>query len=427
MTAPGGRGGPVNLLLVTQDFPPRPGGMARYYADLARGLGASCTVAAGAWEGRPAEASGGPSPATLPFGAGASHRPWNLCGRPPAGRGPGRRAPRRPPVRQHPPLRTRCGPAGRAEAVPLVQIYHGNDLLRTARRWRGHPEAAPVGRVRDAAALHVVNSAYTAGLAAAAGPPAERIAVVPPEVDTARFRPRRDAERRALRRRLGWPETSRSPSSWAAWWPGRGWTTWWTLSGGSPGAPGSWWPARGPGGVAERAAAGGVLDRVRFLGLVATTGFRNSTGPRTWWPGPRGTGWRRTTWRGSGSSSWRPRPAGCRSWPPGPGGFPRRWRTAGTGSWSPRPTWTRWPPPGAGCWRTPASLRGGRRTGRARSTGRAGSAPDRGREAPGALRRGPGRRDRRRGLGPAQCRLASLSRASGASSLLGNSRMTVSK
>lgn len=198
----------MNLLLVTQDFPPRPGGMARYYADLARGLGDACTVAAGGWDGRPAETAGTHRMLALPFTADASHRPWNLF-----------RAARAldAAIRREPPDALLCGnirPFGpeaarlaRRRDLPLVQIYHGNDLLRTARRWKGHPFKHRLwGSIRDTARLHVVNSAYTAGLAAGAGLPADRIAVVPPEVDTERFRPVVDrAEREATRNRLGWP------------------------------------------------------------------------------------------------------------------------------------------------------------------------------------------------------------------------------
>ena len=68
----------MKLLLLTQDFPPRPGGMARYYADLARGLGSDCMVAAGSWEGRPPGREGDHDLLPLPFDAGASHRAWNL-------------------------------------------------------------------------------------------------------------------------------------------------------------------------------------------------------------------------------------------------------------------------------------------------------------------------------------------------------------
>jgi len=262
----------VNLILVTQDFPPRPGGMARYYADLARGLGASCTVAAGGWEGRPAEAAGDHRMLPLPFGAGASHRPWNLLR---TGRRLGAVLDRERPdallcgnIRPFGPVAARL--AARKD-VPLVQIYHGNDLLRTARRWRGHPTKHRLwDRVRDTARLHVVNSAYTAGLAAAAGLPGERIAVVPPEVDTERFHPPDgEAARRALRRDLGWPETEP-----VTLFVGRLVTRkglddlldalrqlprrpWLMVAG--PGDPGAW---------RERAAAGGVLDHVRFLGLV---------------------------------------------------------------------------------------------------------------------------------------------------------------
>ena len=55
--------------------------------------------------------------------------------------------------------------------------------------------------------LHVVNSTFTLGLAQNLGLPGDRVAVVPPEVDTQRFRPPRDAgERRRLRQQFGWDD-----------------------------------------------------------------------------------------------------------------------------------------------------------------------------------------------------------------------------
>ncbi len=196
----------MRVFLLTQDFPPRPGGMARYYADWARGLGADCTVAVGSWEGRPPESPGGARLLTLPVDAGRAHRPvglWRAMRRaeaamaadPPGVMISGNVRPYGPPA-----LRI-----ARRAGVPLVLAYHGNDLLRTARRWKAHPWkrrrwAALVAGAR----LHVVNSAFTAKLAEGAGLPPERIAVVPPEVDGRRFRPCENPEERAaLRARFG--------------------------------------------------------------------------------------------------------------------------------------------------------------------------------------------------------------------------------
>ncbi len=199
----------MRVLLLTQDFPPRPGGMARYYADLARGLGDDAAVLAGSWEGRPPVPAGGARLHPLPFSAARAHRPWNLVRAARAvwdeisARRPdlllaGNARPYAPPVLR---IARECG-------VPAAVAYHGNDLLRTARRWRDHPlkRRRWEALVRDVR-LHLVNSAYTGGVAAELGLPRERVAVVPPEVDTARFRPARDeAERRALRARRSWPE-----------------------------------------------------------------------------------------------------------------------------------------------------------------------------------------------------------------------------
>jgi phosphatidylinositol alpha-1,6-mannosyltransferase len=198
----------VRLLLVTQDFPPRPGGMARYYADLVRGLGSECTVAAGSWDGVPPEPEGGAAVLPFPWDARASHRFVNLLRT--------RRLIRRA-VEENPPDAILSGnarpyspvllPLAAQAGVPLVQIYHGNDLLRTARRWGSHPfKRSRWKRLASRAALHVTNSRFSAGLAARAGLPPGRTRVVPPEVDTGRFHPPRDPEeKRRLRARLGWP------------------------------------------------------------------------------------------------------------------------------------------------------------------------------------------------------------------------------
>lgn len=195
------------ILLVTQDFPPRPGGMARYYADWARGLGADCTVATGRWETAPAEVQGACRLLQFPFEAAAAHRPWNLLR---AARAVGRRLDAAPPravvsgnIRPYGPLTARLA---RDRGLPFIQVFHGNDLLRTARRWKAHRmKRRRWERTTRGADRLVVNSAYTASLARDLGLPGDRVAVVHPEVDTAAFRPSRDrGERDAARARFGW-------------------------------------------------------------------------------------------------------------------------------------------------------------------------------------------------------------------------------
>jgi len=197
----------MKTLLITADFPPRPGGLARYYADLARGLGRDCTVAAGAWLGEPARVRGEPRLLALPFEARDAHRPRNLWR---AGRSLGAE------LRAHPvevviggslrPFGPLAARLARRAGARFVQVLHGGDLLQTARRWRAHPiKRHRWRRLLAAPELHAVNSRYTADLAERMGIPADRIVVVPPEVDSERFSPAASEDaRRALRRRLGW-------------------------------------------------------------------------------------------------------------------------------------------------------------------------------------------------------------------------------
>jgi len=193
-------------ILLTQDYPPRPGGMARYYAALAAGLGPECRVLCGGWEGARPVPSGTERVLALSFDAAHAHRFWNLrravravereiCEAAPAVLLVGN-------VRPYGPA---AAALARRRGVPAVQIYHGNDLLRTARRWSRHPWKRRRWRqVVESARLHVVNSRFTAAEAARLGLPPERIAVVPPEVDETRFRPPRSPEERAGdRRRFG--------------------------------------------------------------------------------------------------------------------------------------------------------------------------------------------------------------------------------
>ena len=199
----------MKSLLVTQDFPPRPGGMARYYADLARGLGGDCTVAAGSWDGEPPRGRGEHRILTLPFDAAASHHPWNLLrtakllakqlAMDPTGVLVGGN------IRPFGLLTERLA---RRKKVPLVQIYHGGDILQTAGKWKSHPiKRRRWMRLVNSSAIHAVNSRYTAGLASLHGFPEDRIALVPPEVDTDHFRPAaNEEERQSIRHRLGWKE-----------------------------------------------------------------------------------------------------------------------------------------------------------------------------------------------------------------------------
>jgi phosphatidylinositol alpha-1,6-mannosyltransferase len=196
----------VKSLLLTADFPARPGGMARYHAELARGLGRDCTVAVGSWQGAaplPRANDAGYQTLQLPFDARASHRPWNLWR---ARRMLGARVRRDPPqlviAGNLRPLGPLAAHLARAAGAPLVQILHGGDLLQASRRWGRHPlKRYRLQRLLGAARLHAVNSRYTARLAERLGVPRERIALVPPEVDTDHFTPSVSAPAREARRR----------------------------------------------------------------------------------------------------------------------------------------------------------------------------------------------------------------------------------
>jgi phosphatidylinositol alpha-1,6-mannosyltransferase len=246
--------------------------MARYYADWARGLGPDCTVAVGRWETAPAEAQGACALLPFPFEAAAAHRPWNLF-----------RAARR--IRGHldaaPPRALVCGNirpygplvariAGR-RGLPFVQVFHGNDLLRTARRWGAHPVKRRAWmRVAAGAARHVVNSLYTASLARELGLPGDRVAVVPPEVDTVAFRPPRDSgERDAARARYGWGPGERITLFAGRLVERKGLSDLLAALSGVPGVDRLVVAGPGDRSAYEREAqAAGVADRVTFLGYV---------------------------------------------------------------------------------------------------------------------------------------------------------------
>jgi phosphatidylinositol alpha-1,6-mannosyltransferase len=182
--------------------------MARYYADLAAGWGAGFTVLAGSWGGVGGAASGGEAMIPLQgVDARSAHKPravWRgarqlraqIRERHPGFLLAGNIRPYAPVVRR----------AAHRAALPWGFFAHGMDLLRTAERWRHHPLKWWRWRALFDAKLIITNSRYTAGEATTLGFAADRIAVVPPEVDTSRFRPARDREEvLAERRRLDLP------------------------------------------------------------------------------------------------------------------------------------------------------------------------------------------------------------------------------
>jgi glycosyltransferase involved in cell wall biosynthesis len=246
--------------------------MARYYADWARGLGAACTVAAGGWEGRPPAPAGDARLLVLPWDAARSHRPvallWarrildrEIAGHPPDVLLGGN-------VRPYAPLLLDLA---RRRRVPFVQVYHGNDLLRTVRRWRDHPlKRRRWRRLAGETALHVVNSRFSASLAAAAGLPPDRLHVVPPEVDTERFRPPASAAARGeARDALGWPRDAVVSLFAGRLVERKGLADLLAVLPELP--PGNLLVVAGPGDVPAweaRACASGAADRVRFLGGV---------------------------------------------------------------------------------------------------------------------------------------------------------------
>lgn len=198
----------MRLLLVTQDFPPGEGGMARYYGDLAAGFDAGeirvSTVAA---QGAAAGPAAHLQLARLDFPLDRAHRPLELwrwerqlarlaadfrptaivCGN----------------LRPLGPLCRRV--AGRL-GVPYDVVVHGNDLLATHRRWSGWRRGL-WQRVLGDARRWVANSRAVQALGVAeCGLPPERGAIVPPEVDTRRFRPPTSAEAAAARAAFGLPE-----------------------------------------------------------------------------------------------------------------------------------------------------------------------------------------------------------------------------
>lgn len=197
-----------SVLLLTQDFPPRPGGMGRYYADLAAGWGLGFTVLSGSWGGVAPVSRAGER--VLPLDgvdAARAHTPRALWR--------ARRQLRRELESSRPGLllagniRPYAMPLRRAAAMyrlPWGFFLHGRDLIRTATRWQHHPLKRLRWRALRDARVIIANSRFTAEEAVRRGFPSQRIAVVTPEVDTTRFvPPSAPGEREQARQRLGLP------------------------------------------------------------------------------------------------------------------------------------------------------------------------------------------------------------------------------
>ncbi len=262
----------MKVLLVTQDMPPRPGGMARYYAALAAGLGSAGRVAATRWEGSAPRGADGTPVWDLGIDAEGAHRPLaagrmrRSLGRYLADWSPGVIACGNPR-----PFAGLCARLARGRRSPWIAFHHGADILRTESRWNRLLRRPRWKRLLDGPALHVANSTFTADLLLGFGIRPNRIAVVHPEVDTTRFRPVRDPdERDALRREFGFPRDGFLTLFVGRLVPRKGVDRLVRELAGLPrdvhlvvAGPGE----RDPWMDAARAA--GVADRVRFLGKVA--------------------------------------------------------------------------------------------------------------------------------------------------------------
>jgi phosphatidylinositol alpha-1,6-mannosyltransferase len=197
------------VLLLTQDYPPRPGGMGRYYADLANGWGHSFRVMCGSWKGAPPIASGTANVIALhQVDAARAHRPaevWRVS-----------RQLRREIRLNRPdillagnirPYAMMIRRAADSAKIPWGFFLHGRDLIRTANRWQRHPLKMFRWRALSEAAVIITNSRFTADQAVRFGFHGDRIAIVHPEVDTRRFHPPLSAEEKlAIRLRLGLPQ-----------------------------------------------------------------------------------------------------------------------------------------------------------------------------------------------------------------------------
>jgi len=195
---------PGVVLLISSDFPPVPGGQSRYLYDLWSCLPAGeVVVLAPALPGAPAIDAGlgcQVARVRLPLGTDLASKllkpwvllwhTWGLC--------------RRQRVRA-----IHCGQAFSAGfagywcrrwlGVPYLVYVYGADLLE----FRDRPGWGPLLRAILGGAQRVVAiSRFTAEAVAGAGVPRERVALVPPAIDLARFEglPTREGERR----RRGW-------------------------------------------------------------------------------------------------------------------------------------------------------------------------------------------------------------------------------
>jgi phosphatidylinositol alpha-1,6-mannosyltransferase len=193
------------ILLATQDFPPVEGGMARYYADLARGFPAgSFLVSTTREEGTAAAAPDDVPVRREPFPLSRAHRltsllRWQrdldlwmkvekpdvlLCGN----------------LR---PLGPVCVRLARKSGVPCHVIVHGNDLLAARRRWSGL-RSSNWNTVFGGVERWIANSEAIRRIGVdRLGLPEARSAVVHPEVDTDHIRPATEGEKAALRSSLG--------------------------------------------------------------------------------------------------------------------------------------------------------------------------------------------------------------------------------
>lgn len=187
-------------LMVTADYPPRSGGQARYLADLWGGLAPDrATVLAPAAEGSRAES--GPEIVRVPLPLDGTlsarlSRTMSLC------RHAVRWARRRKVVAVHAGQVIASGTAAlacrRLLGLPYSVVVHGSDLLEFAR----HPLAGPLARrILAGASRVVVNSRYTADQAAIHGAAQNRLRIVHPSVEPARFASARGGE--TVRARYG--------------------------------------------------------------------------------------------------------------------------------------------------------------------------------------------------------------------------------
>ncbi len=198
----------MKVLLVTQDFPPVEGGMARFYESLVSGFpGGEIIVSTVAATGPGHSPPESPTLYRESFDFRTAHRPFNqlrwssrleslmrserpdilLCGN----------------IR---PLGPICWQAHRRHGIPLALIVHGNDVLSAHRRWSGWRR--PLwNAITGAASLYLTNSRGVAAIAASrCDLDPSRCAVLYPEVDTVRFSRYAPLDKRRSRALLGLPE-----------------------------------------------------------------------------------------------------------------------------------------------------------------------------------------------------------------------------